>query len=90
MDWKIFFATFGTIFLAELGDKTQLASLFLAAKSGAWVSVCLGSVLAFALVTLLTVIIGAVAGNMLKPELIKYGTATLFIIIGVLMLTGKM
>ncbi|MBN1492876.1 MAG: TMEM165/GDT1 family protein [Candidatus Omnitrophica bacterium] len=90
MDWKIFFATFGTIFLAELGDKTQLANLFLAAKSGAWVSVCVASILAFALVTLLTVIIGTVASNMIKPEMIKYGTATLFIMVGVLMLFGKL
>lgn len=46
MDWKIFLAAFGTIFLAELGDKTQLANLSLAAKSQSWLSVFIASVVA--------------------------------------------
>jgi len=64
--------------------------LFMAAKSGSWVTVCVASVSAFALVTLITVVIGQIAGEMLKPEVIKYGTAALFIVIGVLMLAGKL
>ncbi len=89
MDWKIFFATFGTIFLAELGDKTQLAGLSLAAKSQSWLSVFTASVCAFALVTLMTVLLGNVLGKFLKPELVRYAGASLFIIVGVLMFLGK-
>ncbi|MFH1092955.1 MAG: TMEM165/GDT1 family protein [Candidatus Omnitrophota bacterium] len=89
MDWKIFFATFGTIFLAELGDKTQLANLSLAAKSKSWFCVFSASVCAFALVTLITVSLGKVLGEFLRPDLVRYAGASLFIIVGILMFLGK-
>ncbi len=89
MDWKIFFSTFGVVFLAELGDKTQLASLNLAAKSKMPLLVFLGSVSAYAVVTLITVVLGDTVARFIRPEIIRYGAASLFIIIGVLMLSGK-
>jgi putative Ca2+/H+ antiporter (TMEM165/GDT1 family) len=89
MDWKLFFATFGAVFLAELGDKTQLAGLNLAAKSKLPIVVFLGSVSAYAVVTLVTVAVGDSLTRFLRPEHIRIGAASLFIIIGVLMLTGK-
>jgi len=90
MDWKIFFATFSAIFLAELADKTQLVGIGMSAKSGKPLTVWLGSVCAYIVVTALSVMIGAALGKYLKPELIRYCGASLFIIIGVLMLWGKM
>ncbi|MBI4846505.1 MAG: TMEM165/GDT1 family protein [Candidatus Omnitrophica bacterium] len=89
MDWKIFFATFSAIFLAELGDKTQLANLCMAAKSKSWISVVLASIAAFSLVTLITVLLGGVFKKFLNPEHIRYIAAALFIGVGLLMLLGK-
>ncbi len=89
MDWKLFFATFGVVFLAELGDKTQLASLNLAAESKMPWLVFLGSVSAYAVITLITVMLGDTIAKFVKPEFIRYGAASLFIIIGVLMFSGK-
>ena len=89
MDWKIFFSTFGVVFLAELGDKTQLASLNLAAKSKMPLLVFLGSVSAYAVITLITVVLGDTVAKFIRPEIIRYGAASLFIIIGVLMFSGK-
>lgn len=42
MDWKIFWAAFATIFLAEIGDKTQLAALAMSAETRLPVSVFAG------------------------------------------------
>jgi len=89
MDWKIFLATFSAIFLAELADKTQLVGIGMSAKSGKSLTVWLGSVSAYAVVTALSVLIGALLGKCLRPELIRYAGASVFIIIRDLMLTGK-
>jgi putative Ca2+/H+ antiporter (TMEM165/GDT1 family) len=86
MDWKIFFMTFVAVFFAELADKTQLVGIGMAAKSGRPISVWLGSVSAYILVTIFSVLIGMSLGKFIKPELIRYLGASLFIIIGTLML----
>ncbi|MBN1794170.1 MAG: TMEM165/GDT1 family protein [Candidatus Omnitrophica bacterium] len=89
MDWKVCVATFTTIFLAELGDKTQIANLCLAAQSRSSFSVFIASVLAFGVVTFITVSLGGILCRVLRPEYIKYGAAALFIVIGILMFAGK-
>jgi Ca2+/H+ antiporter, TMEM165/GDT1 family len=90
MDWKIFFATFGAIFFAELADKTQLVGISISAKSGRPLTVLLGSVSAYIIVTAISVLIGATLGKYIRPEIIKYTGAAIFIIIGILMLTNKL
>ncbi|MCM8762888.1 MAG: TMEM165/GDT1 family protein [Candidatus Omnitrophica bacterium] len=83
MAWKVFIITFWSIFLAELADKTQFVGIGMSAKSGRPLVVLLGSVLAYTVVTLISVFIGATIGKYLKPELIRYAAASLFIIIGI-------
>ncbi|TRZ49785.1 TMEM165/GDT1 family protein [bacterium] len=86
MDWKVFVATFGAVFFAELADKTQLVGIGMAAKTGKPVSVWLGSISAYIIVTVISVFLGALMAKFIKPELIRYIGASLFIIIGTLML----
>ena len=90
MDFKIFIATFGVIFIAELADKTQLIGLCLSGKTGKPFLVWAGSVMAYIVVTALTVIIGASLGKCLKLEVIKYVAGSLFIVAGMLILLGKL
>lgn len=89
MDWKVFLATFGAVFFAELADKTQLVGIGMASKTGRPISVWIGSVAAYMVVTVFSVLIGAVLGKYLKPELIRYAGSALFIVMGVLMYLGK-
>ncbi|BBO17861.1 conserved hypothetical protein [Candidatus Brocadia pituitae] len=89
MDWKILMSTFITIFLAELGDKTQLASILMTSKTNKPVLVFLGTMLAFAVVTVIGVAVGTVITKFLPIDFIKVGAAIAFIIIGILILFGK-
>lgn len=89
MDWKIIASTFITIFLAELGDKTQLASILMTSKTNKPVLVFIGTMLAFAVVTIIGVSVGGVITKFLPISFIKVGAAIAFIIIGILILVGK-
>lgn len=86
MDWRVFFATLSAVFFAELADKTQLVGLGLASKSGKPLAVLLGSIAGYSVVTLITVLVGAVLGKYINPDIIRYTGAALFIIIGALIL----
>ncbi len=86
MIWEVFVATFGAVFFAELADKTQLVGIGMAAKTGKPIAVWLGSVSAYIVVTVISVFLGALMAKFIRPELIRYIGASLFIFIGVLML----
>lgn len=88
--WTAFWTTFGALFLAEMGDKTQLAAITLAAETRSPLSVFLGAAIALALVSLIGVAVGSVLGQYLPQNLLRKLAASAFIIIGVLMLWGKM
>ncbi|MBK9163377.1 MAG: TMEM165/GDT1 family protein [Acidobacteria bacterium] len=89
MDLKIFGTAFLTLFLAELGDKTQLAIIVLTAKTESKLAVFLGASLALVLVSLLAVLFGGVLSQYVPTEWLQRIVAVAFIIIGILMLFGK-
>lgn len=90
MDWKIFGTAFLTLFLAELGDKTQLAVITMTASTESKISVFLGASLALITVTLLGVLFGGVLSQWVPVEWLQRIVAVAFIVIGVLMLLGKL
>jgi putative Ca2+/H+ antiporter (TMEM165/GDT1 family) len=89
MDWKIFASAFATLFLAELGDKTQLAVITMTASTESRFSVFLGASAALVLVTLLGVLVGGVVSEWVPTEWLQRIVAAAFILIGTLMLFGK-
>jgi len=85
--WKIFGVTFGTIFLAELGDKTQLATMaFAADNTSAKLAVFTGAAAALVLTTLIGVAFGDWIAGVVPAQTIRIGAAILFIGIGIFML----
>jgi putative Ca2+/H+ antiporter (TMEM165/GDT1 family) len=89
MDLRVLLTTFGVIFLAEMGDKTQLAAMTMAAQTKRPWAVFLGASLALAAVSALGVLVGGVIGDYVPLIWVKRVAAATFIIIGVLMLLGK-
>lgn len=89
MDWKIFGTAFLTLFLAEIGDKTQLAVITMTASTESKLAVFLGASLALVTVTLLAVLLGGVLTQFIPAEWLHRIAAVAFIAIGVLMLLGK-
>ncbi|MFO7817242.1 MAG: TMEM165/GDT1 family protein [Thermodesulfobacteriota bacterium] len=89
MDIKLFGTTFITIFLAELGDKTQLACILLAAQTKNPWTVFIGASLALVSVTMLGVVFASLVCNYVPGEMIKKIASVGFIILGVLMFADK-
>ena len=89
MDWRVFMTTFATIFLAEMGDKTQLAAMTMAAETKRPLTVFVSAALALACVSALGVAVGGALGHYLPLEWIRRVAALGFIAIGVLILLDK-
>lgn len=85
MDPKIILTAFATLFLAEMGDKTQLAVITLTAGSQKPLSVFIGAALALACVTALGVLFGQAAVKALPEGMLQKIAATAFIAIGIWM-----
>jgi Ca2+/H+ antiporter, TMEM165/GDT1 family len=90
MEWKILGTTFVTLFLAELGDKTQLAIITLTAKTNHKLAVFIGASAALVFVSLLAVLFGGLLTQFVPTEWLQRIVAVAFIAIGVLMLFGKL
>ena len=79
----IFITTFTTIFIAELGDKTQIATLMLSAESGKPIIVFLGSSLALISSSIVGVLIGKWLSKNISPSKFALFTGALMIIVSV-------
>jgi len=81
---KLFLTVFATIFLAELGDKTQLATvLFAGRQPGSLWIVFLGATAALVLSTAIGVAAGAAAAHLVNPRYLSFVAGLGFICIGV-------
>ncbi len=89
MDLRVLLTTFGIIFLAEMGDKTQLAAMTMSAQTKKPWAVFIGASIALAAVSAIGVLVGGVVGQYVPLEWVKRVAAGAFILIGVLMLIGK-
>lgn len=89
MDWKAFASIFAAIFLAELGDKTQLATLSLAAGGSSRWMVFAGSALALAATSAIAVLAGDALSRAIPPIWLKRAAGAVFIVLGVLFLLAR-
>lgn len=84
VDLRTFAVVFGTVFVAELGDKTQLATLLFAGeRSASLLAVFAAASLALVASTALAVAFGAAASELLNPRWLAYIAGTAFVVIGI-------
>ncbi|NET00926.1 MAG: TMEM165/GDT1 family protein [Sphaerospermopsis sp. SIO1G1] len=83
--WVVFGTTFITIFLAEMGDKTQLSTLLMSAQSHEpWV-VFLGSGIALITTSLLGVMIGGFLASKLSPKTVEKSAGIILLLISLML-----
>jgi len=90
MDWRVFITTFGVIFLAEIGDKTQLATMTMASSTKKPLAVFIGAALALVCVSAIGVLVGGALSHYIPLIWIKRVSAVAFIAVGVLILMDKL
>jgi putative Ca2+/H+ antiporter (TMEM165/GDT1 family) len=86
MDWKTLGTTFGAIFVAELGDKTQLAALTLSANARAKWAVFAGSALALVATSAIAVLAGSAVTRVVPAHWLRRIAGAVFIALGALYL----
>ena len=89
MDGKLFATTFVTIFLAEMGDKTQVAALAASANTRSTGVVLAAVVLALALAGTFGVLFGRILGETVNPVFLRWISGSLFIVVGIWTLLSK-
>jgi Ca2+/H+ antiporter, TMEM165/GDT1 family len=79
VNFQILGSTFLMIFLAELGDKTQLSTFAYASQSRSPLSVFLGASLALVCTSFLGVALGGVLGRFVPERIMKFLAAAVFL-----------
>ncbi len=84
MDLKALGIVFATVFLAELGDKTQLATVLFASRPSANVlTVFIGAAFALVAATALAVFVGSTLSHVIESRYLSYAAGAGFIAVGV-------
>jgi putative Ca2+/H+ antiporter (TMEM165/GDT1 family) len=83
VNWQVLGSAFLMIFLAELGDKTQLSTFAFASQSKSPLSVFLGASLALVLSSLIGVALGGLIGRFVPERVMKVLAAVVFLAFGV-------
>ena len=79
MNWEVLGSAFLMIFLAELGDKTQISTFAFASESKSPLSVCLGAALALVCSSFIGVVVGGVVGRFVPGRIMKFVAAVVFL-----------
>jgi Ca2+/H+ antiporter, TMEM165/GDT1 family len=89
MDLRLIGSVFALVFVAELGDKTQLATMALVAGGKSRMAVFIGASLALIATTALGVLLGEAVTRVVPGVWIKRVAGALFLVMGVLLISGK-
>jgi putative Ca2+/H+ antiporter (TMEM165/GDT1 family) len=83
VDWKVFLTVFGAVFVAELGDKTQLATmLFATDRDVSKYTVFFAASAALIVASGLGVLAGSLLAEFINPKFLHYAAGVGFIVIG--------
>jgi len=84
MDWKVLTTVFTSVFIAELGDKTQLATMLFASDTGtSKMTVFIGASLALIVTSALGVVAGSALSQYISEKVLHYLAGIGFIVIGI-------
>jgi Ca2+/H+ antiporter, TMEM165/GDT1 family len=89
MDWKLLGTTFMAIFVAELGDKTQLATLTLASGKVSRLAVFIGAASALVCTSLIAVAAGEALSRLVPEAYLRRAAGVIFIVLGAIYLVKK-
>lgn len=86
LNLKLIVSAFVMIFLAELGDKTQISAFALATDRKAFLSVLIGAAGALVLSTVIAMSLGTAIGRLVPEKILKFAAAGIFLVFGALTL----
>jgi len=90
MDLRLFATVFATIFVAELGDKTQLATLLYASDAAhSKPTIFAASAAALVLTSALSVLAGSIVAAYVSPRIVRWVAGSGFIAVGLWVLLGR-
>jgi len=89
VELKTLLSTFGAVFVAELGDKTQLATLSMSSGTTSKWAVFAGSALALCTTSAIAVLAGGVIARFVPPHYLRRIAGAVFILLGVLYIATK-